>query len=682
MLQQYKNLIISISLYLILAVLLIANQNWQFPLPNWLGSCLASLSFLSSMLYFNSYSFKTSFFNVESLFIKIIKWGLIAFGFVILLRLPDIFNIKYSNNTRILIELVSLYSFLMYFSIKISCIRQLIFERRDEKISQLWLFMLIIVGIAIFSEIESDVFRVPPFINFIIKLLLCISILIVVRLKWIAQISRKIKLLTILYIIIILFISLTIFFQLNTITVRYVLDVIEIDNSSSFHIYWYILSVSSILYMLISFITIIAAMPLSSTLEAQNIEIENYQEINKMLLQRKPIELVLEKLFNTCLEHTNSEAGWLQLHLKNEADIFHTPSLEKEKIEKIRDKINAYVIALGNIEQPYWYINSLQKSNIHIKNNENREFQSLLAMPIFDNENKLLGTINLLKSYTDAYGEYAIKLVQRYVNISKIAFENNQLIQETISATRYREEMLIAKKVQQTLLPKSFDNNPNYEVAIFNEAAKEIGGDYYDYNNWDNYRTAIVIGDVSGKGASAAFHMAQMKGIFQSLMQLCLPADEFMIMANMAVLKCLEKQFITLSYLFLDFENNLIQHCRAGHCPLIHYNYQKKQTEIVQVKGMGLGIIKNNSFSQYAIVKEFVLQPNDIFVLYTDGISEGKNNETNKQYELNHIIKIIEKNNSQSAEQLLQLIISNYKNFTGNTEDKDDATLIVLKIKA
>src|SRR5690606_6033987 len=109
---------------------------------------------------------------------------------------------------------------------------------------------------------------------------------------------------------------------------------------------------------------------------------------------------------------------------------------------------------------------------------------------------------------------------------------------------------------------------------------------------------AFVMGDVSGNGTSAAFNMAQMKGVFQSLVQMDVKADEFMIYANNALSRCLEKNsFITLTMFIIDTREKKFQCARAGHCPSLYFSIKDQNAFYLNNKGLGLGIIRNNQYS-------------------------------------------------------------------------------------
>ena len=233
--------------------------------------------------------------------------------------------------------------------------------------------------------------------------------------------------------------------------------------------------------------------------------------------------------------------------------------------------------------------------------------------------------------------------------------------------------------VQRALLPKQLEHDDRFEIHGFTRAAQEVGGDYYDTFRLGEHRFAVVIGDVSGKGTSAAFHMSQMKGIFQSLAQLGLPAKDFLIKANAALSNCLEKSsFITLSYFIIDTEKRSLEFARAGHCPTLYYSKKENQSKFFQNKGLGLGILRNERYAEYVHVNRMPFEKGDIVVLYTDGISEAANEE-NEEFGDDRLSNLLDQNSHYAPAIIQKEIISKLYKFCGHKDLNDDYTLVAIK---
>jgi serine phosphatase RsbU (regulator of sigma subunit) len=291
----------------------------------------------------------------------------------------------------------------------------------------------------------------------------------------------------------------------------------------------------------------------------------------------------------------------------------------------------------------------------------------------------MIGQIVFLKVIKDGFTAEMINIVNAFVNQAAISIENSRLVSEAIKNERYKEELTIARKIQKSLIPSDINQSEFYSIASFTEAAEEVGGDYYDVYKFSENKTAFIIGDVSGKGTSAAFHMAQLKGVFHSLVQMDLSSREFLKQANKALSRCLEKtSFITLTFFIVDLHHHRIQLTRAGHCPPLFYDSINGKVYYLNTKGLGLGIIRNQRFDDYNDVIEFAYNPQDILLLYTDGIVEAKNSDK-EEYGYDRLRMILEKNHHQSSEKINQAIIEDLYEFCGTEKLDDDYTLVIIK---
>ncbi|MEJ2004171.1 MAG: PP2C family protein-serine/threonine phosphatase, partial [Cyclobacteriaceae bacterium] len=256
-----------------------------------------------------------------------------------------------------------------------------------------------------------------------------------------------------------------------------------------------------------------------------------------------------------------------------------------------------------------------------------------------------------------------------------------RLLSEALKNERYKEELKIAQRVQQSLLPDSLQHDADYDIISFTEAADEVGGDYYDTFRINDHRIALIISDVSGKGTSAAFHMSQMKGIFQSLAQMNISPREFLIRANDALSRCLDKtSFITTSFFVIDSKQKRVEFTRAGHCPTLYFNKAENRSHYFRNKGLGLGIIRNNGYEEYIHANHFQYNPGDVMLLYTDGITEAKNKK-GEEFGYDRLQQSLERNHGMEVEMILNNIIEELYAFTGSKSIDDDYTMIILKFK-
>jgi serine phosphatase RsbU (regulator of sigma subunit) len=231
--------------------------------------------------------------------------------------------------------------------------------------------------------------------------------------------------------------------------------------------------------------------------------------------------------------------------------------------------------------------------------------------------------------------------------------------------------------MQKRLLPQSLPDLPEAEFAAVSESSLEVGGDYYDVVALPNENIGIIIGDVSGKGVSAAFYMAEVKGIVMSLSRICSTPRELLSRANDTLLETLEKNmFISAIYGMLDVRNATLKLARAGHCPVLYLS--QNSVELIRSTGIGLGLTECSQFEQSTEERLIQLTPGDICIFYTDGITESRNSDM-EEYGYDRLMQVASKCAECSANEMKERILNSVQTFIGQETYTDDVTLIVMK---
>jgi len=264
-----------------------------------------------------------------------------------------------------------------------------------------------------------------------------------------------------------------------------------------------------------------------------------------------------------------------------------------------------------------------------------------------------------------------IREIQRYVPSYLIRREERE---------RLQREFEIARRVQFSFLPREKPKLKGIDLASICIPAMEVGGDYYDFIELDDHRLGVVIGDVSGKGISAAFHMTLTKGFLKSQAKSGLSPREIMINLNELFYENVERgTFISMIYGIFDLQSRTFTFARAGHNPLLIQKGMDDKVEILCPKGLALGLEKGTLFER--VIEEYTIgiQSNDIFVFYTDGFSEAMNNKK-EEFGEDRLQKLLQKNSLPSAEHIINHIKTEIINFVGDAPQHDDMTMLVVKI--
>jgi phosphoserine phosphatase RsbU/P len=254
------------------------------------------------------------------------------------------------------------------------------------------------------------------------------------------------------------------------------------------------------------------------------------------------------------------------------------------------------------------------------------------------------------------------------------------LLREQADKERLEEELRIARKIQMSLLPQGTVTLPGLRVAALCLPAEEVGGDYYDLLPLSDTRMGVLVADVSGKGTSAALYMAELKGLVLSLSRIYESPARLLGEANRILSANMDpRSFITMTYAVVDTARGTMTYARAGHNPLIHLS--KGVTRVLTPAGLGLGMDRGERFEEILEEAEVRLESGDVFLFFTDGVSEAMNGraELFGERRLRDVLEKVIETESDEVE-LKDRILEEIRRFVGDAAQHDDMTMVILKV--
>jgi sigma-B regulation protein RsbU (phosphoserine phosphatase) len=262
---------------------------------------------------------------------------------------------------------------------------------------------------------------------------------------------------------------------------------------------------------------------------------------------------------------------------------------------------------------------------------------------------------------------------------NRLQEKNRQLEQAvekgTIALQQQEQELDRAREIQQDLLPKVLPQLPQVELSGAWQPARTVGGDYFDVIQLDANRLGICIGDVAGKGITAALLMANLQASFRAFAT----ADETPagVCAKLNTFLCnnvAPGKFITFFYAILDAENRSLCYENAGHCPAILLK-AGGQSELLRGDGAVLGVLPDWSYKNSSVQ----LDEGDRLLLFTDGVTEA-NNAQAEEFGNDRIIQSVQSNNGAiTALATRRRIMEEVSKFC-SSNFQDDATILVAAI--
>jgi sigma-B regulation protein RsbU (phosphoserine phosphatase) len=259
------------------------------------------------------------------------------------------------------------------------------------------------------------------------------------------------------------------------------------------------------------------------------------------------------------------------------------------------------------------------------------------------------------------------------------------LLIQAAEKKRLEEELRIAHEIQMSLLPQGPLLMAGLSVTALCVPAREVGGDYYDFLPLDQHRVGVLIADVSGKGTSAALYMAELKGLVLSLSEIHTSPRDLLIAANRIIAKHLDaRSFITMTYAVIDLRTRTMTYARAGHTPLIYVpgaGLHPRRVQILVPDGMVLGLKLDNGEMFERLLEESTipLNPGDLYLFFTDGISEAMNARDDLFGE-QRLGELVESHAHLPSDQLRERMLREIAAFVGDAPQHDDMTMILLKV--
>ena len=260
-----------------------------------------------------------------------------------------------------------------------------------------------------------------------------------------------------------------------------------------------------------------------------------------------------------------------------------------------------------------------------------------------------------------------------------ISIENARLYESEAEKQKMERDLENARKIQETLLPRTFPKIEKLDIAGKMIPALQVGGDYFDLIKVSDKKLFVVVGDVSGKGLSASLYMSKL----QTMIRLyCIDGKsprDVLIEVNKNIFENIEKNwFITVTLALFDVETNTVTFCRAGHVPIIKIS--NGFFEEFQPSGMGVGLDKGDLFKSSLEEITLPLKNSDMFFIYSDGVTEMMN-ENDELFGLSRVKDLLLSASNKSCEEIQSFLLQKLNEFRGKIPQYDDVTFLVIKVE-
>jgi phosphoserine phosphatase RsbU/P len=305
----------------------------------------------------------------------------------------------------------------------------------------------------------------------------------------------------------------------------------------------------------------------------------------------------------------------------------------------------------------------------------NPETRSELVVPLFYKE-RVIGVLDLEHTRTAFFNDDHVRTLTTMAAQIAIAIENARLYQAVKRQEQQLErDIAMAREVQLRLLPTNPPTHKHAELAVSFLPARTIGGDLYDFLEYSDNQTAIVLGDVSGKAAPAALFAALVSGIMRSVaQQKPAPAAMLATLNDTLQERKLDSQYVVMLFALWNDDNRTLTVANSGAVQPIFCRGGENVT--VKAEGFPLGMFPSATYEEFNVAT----QPGDAIVFVSDGILDAEN-EKGEMYGEDRLASLLCASRDLPAQHIASAILADVTQFQGAKDRFDDETIIVLRVK-
>ncbi len=353
-------------------------------------------------------------------------------------------------------------------------------------------------------------------------------------------------------------------------------------------------------------------------------------DISRSLVGMHDVEDLLSRILDPLFRiFPHADRGCILLH-DAEADRMVPRAIKHRRAETDESVKISRTILRQVLEQKQAILSADAASDTRFQASESISaltIRSMMCVPMLSLSGDVMGVINIdTQNPIAQFTKEDLDIMIAVAGQAGLSYESARLLASHVEKQKQDAEMDIARNVQRALLPDEFPDIPGYRFFASYEAAQAVGGDYYDMMNLSDGRIAIAFGDVAGKGVPASLVMSRLSSAVRNIVEFVHDAAEAVNRINDHMCaKAVEGRFVTFVLAVLDPREHSISLVNAGHMsPLVRHG----DGEVVDFDeshvGVPVGVVEGFEFES---VKS-TLQPSDCMVIYTDGVSEAMNPES------------------------------------------------------
>jgi sigma-B regulation protein RsbU (phosphoserine phosphatase) len=404
--------------------------------------------------------------------------------------------------------------------------------------------------------------------------------------------------------------------------------------------------------------------------------LQSLYEITRSLNSTLDFDEVLNQAIDSIMHVTKAERGVLMIaDAQGSLQIRVARGVSGERLQTDEAYSSTIVNEVVATRQPLLTNNALFDTRFNAGQSIiMRGLRAILCAPMMVKD-RLVGVVYVDTSMRAGnFSEADRDLMSAVAGQAATAIENAYLYGVAVEKGRLERELQVAREMQQALLPAQIPHLEGYEVAATWRAAREMAGDFYDAFALGDDALGIVIADVSDKGAGAALFMAVARSFIRSYAHAGLPPVETLGRTNDLILDDAQSGMFVTVYHSVFYRGGQCCNVNAGHNQPLLYRRATHSVELMPRGGRAIGWFAHNPLQETT----FDLQPGDMLVYYTDGLTEAEN-AAGAYYGEQRLAEAVLHAAGQSAQHVLDDIVEDAEAFTAGVPLFDDLTIVVVR---
>ena len=412
-------------------------------------------------------------------------------------------------------------------------------------------------------------------------------------------------------------------------------------------------------------------------LERQRSRLAVLNDVHRALAQPISLEALLELVLDRAFAHLGPEEGALYLrHADGELSraafrrvpgVGGEPFHSRRLAEEVTGRGLAALVQDASLDDRFAAAESIMISGV----------RSILAAPLLDSEGCLGMIVLHSRARVRQFSEEDLELLVSLAAAAALRIRNLALTEDVAERRLLERELVLASEIQAGMLPRSFPDMPEVEIAATLEPARQVGGDLYDVVAVSG-RLWFLVGDVAGKGVGAALFMAVTRTLFRAIVPAAASLVDAVSRMNGELARDNDKAMFVTAFLgCLDIATGRLEYVNAGHPPPPILGHDGTVKTLDAPPGPPLGAILAHVYAPGFLA----LRPGDGLVLYTDGITEAENGRL-EQFTAARLDACLREVARGSAAEVVAAVIAAVRGFVGGNPPSDDLTALVLRFRS